>query len=65
MHLKLNGRPLETRADITVRALLDQLALSGRVAVAVNGEVVPRADHEARVLREGDDIEVIQAVAGG
>ena len=35
------------------------------VAVAVNGEVVPRAALGARALREGDRVEIIRAVGGG
>jgi thiamine biosynthesis protein ThiS len=35
------------------------------VAVAVNREVIPRHEHAKHVLREGDAVEVIQAVAGG
>ena len=35
------------------------------VAAAVNGEVVPRAQHSAHRLAEGDRVEVIRAVGGG
>ena len=35
------------------------------VAVAVEGEVVPRAEWEGRVLAEGEAIEVVHAVQGG
>jgi len=35
------------------------------VAVAINGEVVRRAEHANRVLKEGDRVEVIRAVQGG
>ena len=35
------------------------------VAVAVEGEVVPRAEWEERVLAEGEAIEVVHAVQGG
>jgi len=65
MKLTLNGRPIETEPELTVQELLKRLDLPGRVAVAVNGEVAPRSQHSLRVLREGDEVEVIQAVAGG
>jgi sulfur carrier protein len=35
------------------------------VAVAVNGEVVPRTDWPATVLRGGDRVEVLSAAQGG
>jgi sulfur carrier protein len=35
------------------------------VAVAVEGEVVPRGEWEERALSEGETIEVVHAVQGG
>ena len=35
------------------------------VAVELNLEVVPRAQHGATVLREGDKLEVVTLVGGG
>jgi sulfur carrier protein len=35
------------------------------VAVAVEGEVVPRGEWASRVLTEGEEIEVVHAVQGG
>ena len=35
------------------------------VAVAVEGEVVPRGEWDDRVLSEGEAIEVVHAVQGG
>ena len=65
MQLTLNGKPYEFRGGKTVAALLDSLALTARVAVAVNGKVSPRSEHASHVLVEGDEVEVIHAVAGG
>ena len=66
MKLLLNGETLETKAGITVEALLLRLELGDRrVAVAVNGEISPRTEHAERVLEDGDTVEVIHTVAGG
>nr|WP_205797892.1 sulfur carrier protein ThiS [Micromonospora sp. ANENR4] len=35
------------------------------LAVAVNGEVVPRGGWSASVLRDGDRVEVLSATQGG
>jgi sulfur carrier protein len=48
-------------ADL-VRAVTDQ---QRGLAVAVNGEVVPRTGWPATVLREGDRVEVLSAAQGG
>lgn len=65
MRLKVNGKPYELSAGSTVLALLETLALESRVAVAVNGAVSPRREHASHVLKDGDEVEVIHAVAGG
>jgi sulfur carrier protein len=66
VRIRLNGKDFEEDPGSTVAALLQRLgAGEDPVAVAVNGDVVPRAEHGNRVLREGDEVEVIHAVAGG
>jgi len=61
----LNGENHST-ASATVLNLLQELDVPARgVAVAINGEVVRRAEHANRVLKEGDRVEVIRAVQGG
>ena len=59
-------RPASEGVRLTVRALLEELDLVGRrVAVAINAEVVPRSRFATTPAREGDRVEVIQAVGGG
>ncbi|MEU4781845.1 sulfur carrier protein ThiS [Micromonospora sp. NPDC023633] len=66
MELTVNGagRSLpggSTVADL-VRAVTDQ---QRGLAVAVNGEVVPRTGWPTTLLREGDRVEVLSAAQGG
>ena len=66
MELTVNGagRSLpggSTVADL-VRAVTDQ---QRGLAVAVNGEVVPRTGWSATALRDGDRVEVLSAAQGG
>jgi sulfur carrier protein len=66
MRLTVNGEPHEVPEGTTVRGLIERLDLSGGpVAVEKNGEVVPRAEHPATALAEGDVIEVVHFVGGG
>ena len=66
MQIHLNGEPRALDAAQTITSLLLASGLSGRkVAVEVNGEVVPRSQHESHFLAEGDRIEIIQAIGGG
>lgn len=36
-----------------------------RIAVELNGDIVPRADYENYVLKDGDVLEVVSFVGGG
>ena len=68
MNVTLNG----TRRELASPAVLaDAVAASGAepagrgLAVAVDGEVVPRGEWDGFELHEGQRIEVLQAVQGG
>ncbi len=64
----LNGRECDVRAGETVAAALARLELSPDargVAVAVDGEVVPRAQWESFALADEARIEVLTAMQGG
>jgi sulfur carrier protein len=66
MHIQLNGEPYDLPDGQTVAALLARLELTGRrVAVELNLDIVPRSQHEATALREGDQVEVVHAIGGG
>jgi sulfur carrier protein len=64
----LNGERADVPAGETVAAVLARLALSPTargVAVAVDGEVIPRAEWESFVLGEHARVEVLTAMQGG
>ena len=66
MNIVVNGRPREVASAITVAGLVDDLVDDRRgVAVAVDGDVVPRAAWEATGLHEGARVEIVAAVQGG
>lgn len=64
MMITLNGEPHDLGAPATVADLLADRPTQG-VAVAVNGDVVPRARHAEVVLSAGDTVEIVTAVQGG
>ena len=66
IRLVLNGQPERLDAPLTVAGLLERRGLAGkRVAVERNGEIVPRGQHAATQLAEGDVLEIVVAVGGG
>ncbi len=66
MHDEINGEPHRLSAGCTLTALLSRLEMGERrVAVAINREVIPRSEFDDVQLRDGDRIEVLEAVGGG
>ena len=66
MQLVVNGQPQTYPEGLTVRGLVEALALSeGPVAVERNREVVPRALHAETVLCDQDVVEIVHLVGGG
>jgi sulfur carrier protein len=66
--IRVNGEPSTVRPDETLTELLGRLGLAGAprgVAVAVDGEVVPRAQWETFALLEGARVEILSAMQGG
>jgi sulfur carrier protein len=64
----VNGERRDLDPGATIRSLVDAVrsGSDGRgVAVAVDGEVVPRGAWEQTVLREGARVEIVAAVQGG
>lgn len=65
MRVVINGEPTQLDGIHNVADLVRRLCLEGRIAIEVNREIVPRSQFAARDLRDGDVIEVVQAVGGG
>ena len=68
MKVEVNGSVVELDAGASVRDAALTLAIdpSGRgIAVAVDGEVVPRSEIEATALHEGQRVEIVTAIGGG
>ncbi|MGB8712526.1 MAG: sulfur carrier protein ThiS [Onishia taeanensis] len=66
MQIQLNGDAKQLASETTVGELVVALELAGRrIAVEVNEEIVPRSQHEATRLAEGDRVEIVHAIGGG
>ena len=64
--LRVNGETLSLADPATVADLLREQGLIGRkVAVELNGEIVPRSRHADTALAHGDRLEIVVAVGGG
>jgi sulfur carrier protein len=64
--IQVNGKPREVVDGASVASLLEELGVKQpHVAVELNLEVVPRAQHSSTALRDGDRLEVVTLVGGG
>lgn len=64
--IELNGTPHVLAEPITLDALLQANGYAGRaVAVEINREIVPKSLRAQRLVRDGDRIEIVQAMGGG
>ncbi|MFC6841941.1 sulfur carrier protein ThiS [Xanthomonas theicola] len=66
MNIELNGQVRPLPPHTTVASLLLEEGLAQRrVAVEVNGAIVPRGMHATHALHDGDRVEIVHALGGG
>ena len=62
----VNGESRSVATGLTAAQLIDLLELGGRrLAVEINREILPRSRFAEHALRDGDRIEIVQAIGGG
>ena len=67
MQIKVNGA-LTTLAEPSpsIASLIEHMTLAGkRIAVELNGEIVPKSRYAVTALSDGDSVEIVGAVGGG
>ncbi len=66
MKVTVNGQDRSVDDNCSVGDLADSVGVGpSGVAVAVNGEVVPRSSWPATPLHDGDRVELLGAMQGG
>jgi thiamine biosynthesis protein ThiS len=66
LEIVINGELRQFASSLSVAELLKQLdAEAPHVAVEVNEQLVPRAQHTQCQLANGDHIEIVTLVGGG
>ncbi|MDE2234314.1 MAG: sulfur carrier protein ThiS [Gammaproteobacteria bacterium] len=66
MQITVNGKPAVLPESSTAQELIQRLELSGkRIALEVNGTIVPRSTYHSHQFHEGDHVEVVHAIGGG
>ena len=66
MQILLNGESRSVAPEMRLPALIEQLRLGERrLAVELNGAIVPRSTWADTALRDGDQLEIVHAIGGG
>ena len=63
--IKVNGKEFPfsgTLNDLLKKEGYDNVA---RLAVEINGAIVPKAEYDKKTLRDGDSVEIVCFVGGG
>ena len=64
--LTINGKKVDLEGPTPLTGYLESKGLAGRqIAVAVNGDVIPREQHASVTLEDGDRVEIVRPVGGG
>ena len=66
MRIVINGEARDVADGVTVEALVRGLSSESRgIAVAVDGEIVPRSEWASAAVAPGQSVEILNAVQGG
>lgn len=66
IQVTVNGENRKMPENSTVAHLVESLELTGkRIAVELNGEIVPKSQHTTTQLPAGASLEIVVAVGGG
>lgn len=66
MEIYVNGEKTSCDPGTTLETLVEQLGyVKDRIAVEVNGDIVPKSEYSGRILGVSDKLEVVTFVGGG
>lgn len=66
MNITVNGNTQEVEEPCSAAQLVEIMGItSGRIAMEVNQEIVPRSTYESHQIQPNDVVEIVHAVGGG
>ncbi|MGI6472377.1 MAG: sulfur carrier protein ThiS [Candidatus Methanomethylophilaceae archaeon] len=64
--MRVNGKEIEIIKEIPLKEFLETSGYDiGRIAVELNGEIVPKKTYGEMILKNTDSIEIVSFVGGG
>ena len=67
MQVRINGKDTEIHESVSIVDYLTSIGFDKQVsiAVAINGEIIPKEEYGEIHLKNGDSVEVVRAIGGG
>ncbi|MEC9278930.1 MAG: sulfur carrier protein ThiS [Chloroflexota bacterium] len=67
MEVRINGKETEVHQSMSIVDYLTSIGFDKKVsiAVAINGEIIPKEEYSETQLKNGDSMEVVRAIGGG
>ena len=64
--MRVNGKQVELKEKLTLEKFLESSGYAlTKVAVELNGKIVPRKEYAATILQDTDVLEIVCFVGGG
>ena len=64
--IQINGRKIALKQNFSIQDLLKKYKLNRKkVAIELNGKIVPQNKHNSKKLKNNDKIEIVQFIGGG
>ena len=67
MNILINGKPFKIEDDSNLITVLDKNQINNKfgIAIAVNNTVIPKTEWEKYIVKNNDNITIINAIFGG
>ena len=64
--IQINGRKIALKQNFSIQDLLKKYKLNRKkVAIELNGKIVPHNMHNSKKLKNNDKLEIVQFIGGG
>ncbi len=64
--MKLNGKEIKIETSMALSVILENQGFNRlKIAVMINGDIVPKAEYDKTMVNNNDNLEVVSFVGGG
>lgn len=63
--VRINGAELQVAGRTVAEHLAENGYNAKRVAVELNGDILPKTQYDSTILHDGDSVEIVSFVGGG